>query len=511
MDQSLPTTPLVPSGLSAVQSGATQVSPSFSSDLPRSRKRRFNWRIFAAIAAVAILVLGGIAGFVLTQQNQDLRQQASGSLCSVLAGSGNCANKSPGTQITMENITYVCENTGRLDSSSRPLCDLKVISAQTCVPGQSCNPPGDANRRGICNPSGTCSIQENFCGACNAWFSASTYTCTQIANNGCQLPGTTSPPGGNDNDPSPGQPATASCGGNGEACCDTSNRAACNGSLYCNQNGKCQPEIPGGICGGNQGSGGQLDPNKCIVCDCGSQCNIAGECTLNCRADQDCNAATQALLSGNTCGQVDYQDTNKAYCGVKAIKCDGSCAGGGGGGGGTPTPQPIQCREVIGRIGVPGTVLAEEFAPRIGDDFFLRCRRVAGATSYRFRYYYTNKNNLASLAGSAVIVPPHVEGSASSAPISIDRVGLYYGQCRVCIPNASTPSGQSCSPWEARTGAKRLPYQEGGPFGTVADPSDTAIPALAPSTVDADNDAPRGTIPALRSITEYPDSQPATE
>jgi hypothetical protein len=233
------------------------------------------------------------------------------------------------------------------------------------------------------------------------------------------------------------------------------------------------------------------------------------------RASGDCSAM-QAQLDAANCGQVDFMQGNNVYCGVKSIKCGGSCA---------PTepptgPAPVQCKEVIGRLGTPGNVLPKEVAPRIGDNFFLRCRPVAGASSYRFRYFYTRKNDLSSLVGrTAVIVPAHAPGSASSALIPIERVGLYYGQCRVCMPDASSPNGQRCSRWEStQNSAKRLPFQEGGPTGsTQNDPTDTAVQNYVPSTVDAEGDVPQGTIPALRSVFDYetvlraPESQSSSD
>ena len=356
------------------------------SDLPRSPKRRFNFQILAAVAAIAVLLIGGVAGYMLTQESQDIRQQA--------------------------------------------------------------NPPSD----GLDEDEGAAGDNEN-----------------EI------------------------------CGGDGEKCCDPKNASVCDGSLYCNTgSGKCQADVPGGICDGKQGSKGQLDPNKCIVCECGNQCNLSGECTLNCRADQDCNAATQVLISGNTCGQVDFQDTNKAYCGVKAIKCDGSCAGGGGGGSG------VQCEAVTGRVGQPGPE-AVTVAPRIGDEFFLKCRPITGASSYKFRYFYTKKRSLESLVGRKAVRVFSREGNLSaSQPIAIEKVGLYYGQCRVCLPDASRPSGQRCSAWEStQNNANRLPFQDGGPFGTQADPTDATIAGFDDSGVDSADGVPEGIIPALQPLSEY--------
>lgn len=456
------TTPIAPLGAGigsidvgpAASTAPTSVPP-IPENLPESPRKRVRWNLLGGIAALFIFLAGGGAAYYSAQQNQDLRQQASvvTNCYSVSAGGGG--------------------------------------SLPAGTPWVS----GDGNQRGVCNGQGQPIIQENRCGACGGnWFPA-THTCNAISANNCQIPGSGS--GGVDEDEgSDGDEDDTGYGGLGQRCRDPKNGAVCDGSLYCNTaTGLCQDGVPSNICssehGDGEGSGGTLDPGKCIVCDCGSQCNRNGQCTLNCKVDQNCDAETNRMLGSNGfCGQVDFQDTNKKYCGVKAIKCDGSCA--------PPTttqPGAVQCVDIIGRVGVPGSGTAQAVAPQIGEEFHLKCRKVAGAVNYKFRYFYTRKRGTGNLVNRPAVKVVSMTGKKHvSEAINIDKAGFYYGQCKVCVADASAPNGRRCSAWESTSNsAEQLPFREPG-----VNPG----PAEGAHSVDEDDGLPDAPPPTLRPIPE---------
>ncbi len=117
---------------------------------------------------------------------------------------------------------------------------------------------------------------------------------------------------------------SGSCGGNGQSCCDpfSTGGKICDGNLYCNTaSGKCESSKPTNLCQGNQGSKEQAG-DLCEVFICPGKCDNGNQCTKS-TGKVPCG---QANLGGQ-CGQIDWLDANRAYCGVKVQNCGGACAG----------------------------------------------------------------------------------------------------------------------------------------------------------------------------------------
>jgi hypothetical protein len=423
-----PTLPPLGSGIGAVETGPAAM-PTVSvipENIPQSPKRRFNFGMLGAIAALFVLLAGSGAAYLLTQQNQDVRNQA------FVAG---------GDEV-------ICGTTS-------------VAGCVNSAIGSSCS---SSSGQGIC----------------------------QVAvGDRCQCT-VTSDGGVDDNETSPGEDNDEIAkGGNGEPCRDPSAQGgmACNEGLFC-VNGTCSASSSN-MCGNINDGGGGTFTGQCALHICDNQCNYGsagqGECR-NFVKNGDC-AALQAEL-GSRCGQVDFLNDGGAYCGVKSINCSASCS--------PPTnppsdPNTVSCTEIVGRIGIAKSGDTQALAPRIGDNFFLKCRKVAGASSYRFRYFYTKRSGAEAYTSLLNKVPVKVgrndEFPFISDNISVTRAGFYYGQCKVCMPDASSPTGQKCGKWEPVTNtARRLPFQTEPELTNDADGGDGFA---------------AGSIPGLRPVRDY--------
>lgn len=473
--------PVLGSGLTAVETGpAVSMAPvmppvesEVPNELPSSPKRRFPLQIIAMIGLVFTLLVGGGAAYFLTQQSQDVRNQASsGTVCGATTSNPfnlDCGGKTVGVEYTAGNYKFSCQN-----PVSVPI-----------------NPTTQSIR---CDAVAS----QAFCGECQKWFPTSLGgSCAQrCAGSGGSVPPDVDEDGDGDDE-------QTQCGGIGQPCCDPNGQSACT-TGYCEVGagsgiGTCRANPPTNLCQGEEGTG-EFN-GKCVFYNCGKagqggKCNMANECTIdvqNAPEVGDCNTLAEKMFSQGYCGQVDYTSGaagSTKYCGVKAINCGGGCQ---------PSNPPVvsggQCKEVIGRVGVPGSGTAEEVAPRIGDQFFLKCRKVSGAVAYKFRVFYTKQkgaNAYASLLNKkALKVKSTEERKHISQFVTIDRAGFYYGQCKVCMPDAGSPNGKKCSPWESvANSAKQLPFPQPLP----------GDPEYIHSNVDADDGLPNGQHVNLRSI-----------
>lgn len=438
-------------------------SPEVSPDTPQPSSsgrppRKWNFKIFAAAAAVFVLMIGAVAAYVAIGQpfgSVDPRQRACNWICT------NC-----GCGCSDNKDLYSCGNPGPIPTGdpgnvdpNQGKCTNGWVKGQSaCVNGRSlvCITPGSGVQDVGCCGSG----------------------CTQS--------------------PAPTAPPSASCGTSGASCCDpfSNSGVICYNNLFCNTGtGKCQSTPPTNICGGNQGSGGVIG-SMCEVYTCGNSCNRGNECTLN-RQVVPCSTASL----GGQCGQIDYLDSNGSYCGVKVQNCGGNCGGSTTPPSPTPTlrpsptPTPIptpvpacgstctsnsncpsglicstsgstkvcrnpSCTSATNCIcptasptqtpsPTPTTspspsptapplaclrITRDVQNPSLGSQVRFTCGLVTGATSYEFRYKITV--NETPVGGSL-----QSSGNISS-PLTISQPGTYKVQCRPCI-------GAACTAWEA--------------------------------------------------------------
>lgn len=99
----------------------------------------------------------------------------------------------------------------------------------------------------------------------------------------------------------------------------------------CFQGGTCEDRDAAACAGheivdpGNQCPNGQGNIAGCYHFNCDYGCGDDGAC----EADKDPGVRYAENNCGGLagCGQVDYYDGNRSYCGIKEINCDGACAG----------------------------------------------------------------------------------------------------------------------------------------------------------------------------------------
>lgn len=423
-------------GLAAVgtvSASDPNVAPTSSTvpEFEAPRRRKLPLQAIIAGVFLLVLVIGGVAAYFLTQQEQDVASQAS-ALCSF--------------------------------TESDPAC--KGI------------PKGNV---GFCQPVGP-----------------ELYTCQSVTDScsckGTGLDGSGKPLGDNESEDEDGDDSDDNendCGGNGQSCCASG--TICSANLFCNGAGVCQGSSDG-LCSPDDSAGG-IFGEKCALYDCGSQCNYGSECRLS-SPTKDGNCEEMVSLLGSKCGQVDYLDQQGRYCGVKAIRCDGSCQGGGGGGGGVS----VQCKEIVAKV---QTATGNEIRPpKVGEQMFLKCKKVANGVKYKFRYFRTKKKGAKALQAitgkTPVSVKAESKGSNKSVLFTIDKPGFFYAQCSACVPDASSPNGRKCSRWEAAAN------------GGIVLTGGTGASLAATSTVDDDDGLPPGIEIPYRSVFEL-DLSPSIE
>lgn len=366
----------------------TNPAVSASADYNPPQRRRFPMSALLGAAFVLFLTLGGAVAFYLARQNQNIQNQASSYYCEVAVDGSDCGGEFEGSNCTRGTVAGICHR-----------------STAAGIPGCSCNPMDGGGSGG----------------------------------GGTDEPETPEEPGDE------GPDDTSICGEQGQPCCASGNGApVCGNDLFCNASSICDPSDDN-LCRDDAatGNGGGDFNGQCALHACGSACNFndGTECRVNNPTIGDCDELAAQLAS--TCGQVDYLQgdlSNPLYCGVKAIKCDGSCKGTGGGGGVTPP----MCREIVAKVGLPGQD-GETRAPKVGEQMFLKCKRVENGVKYKFRYFYTRKKGAAATEHIAkknsVKVKAEAPGSNRSDVFTIERAGFYYAQCSACIPNPNSPNG----------------------------------------------------------------------
>lgn len=252
------TTPAPVSPMAAAGSGIPDTPD--SNMVPR---RRFNMKAMLGAAAMVIMLLGGFVAFTLSQQEQDISNQAA---------AGRCDAFNPGKQGT---------------------CRLNDYFGNPCWTGGGTN-LGDV---GSCQPDGV---------------TGNTNFCSCVAGGGEDE--SEEETGTVEDDPN-------ECGAEGQPCCATG--TICGANLYCT-NGTCNSSSAG-LCNEDKDSPGDGEfNNTCALYVCEGGCNYSGgtECRLERPTGTgDCEAMVSQL--GTQCGQVDYLKGNGLYCGVKALQCNG--------------------------------------------------------------------------------------------------------------------------------------------------------------------------------------------
>ncbi len=363
---------------------------------PKKNKRNKRGATKYILAAVflLLLVVGAGAAYFLTQQNQDVRQQA---------------YDAPG-----------CSHTGGECGNDNDCCgDLNCFhglcfTGECKVNGESCSVDSDCCggncTNGICNEGGCKANGESCSGGlqcCSAYCDMSTNKCAD---------------------------APFVCRDNGNYCDD--NAQCC--SSYCNSSNECA-DVPN-------------DPYQCMV-EANGPVTDKPECSED---KENCHCQNGDICDGTKCEknirEMCENDPNRYWCrnykGYAMTCCAPgySCCSNTYGccpidnptpppserptpPPETPTPPPgPQCLD----IGITGGNPQE-----IGDQVSFICGKVAGVDHYIFR---------AKLPDGSIV--PLAATGRQSAPLTIESYGRYYVQCQVC----SGPSDDSCDPWENISG-----------------------------------------------------------
>jgi len=152
------TTP-VSNTANVVPAPSAQVVPTQtpSATLPPKPKKRMNWKMIAGGVALLIIVVGAAAGLFLSQQNQDVRQQAAG----VDPGSGGQTGVCPGNCRSTCDTGEISYTLGHNCSGSTPRCCIyqaapivPSTAPMVCTPSQTkCD---EVNKKIIkCLPDGS--------------------------------------------------------------------------------------------------------------------------------------------------------------------------------------------------------------------------------------------------------------------------------------------------------------------------------------------------------------------
>ena len=355
-------------------------------------------KYFLGAVLLIMLLAGFVATYWLTQQSQDIRQQAGGSEyeCSALL---NC----PTGQVCVDAKCVDRDGSGSPCSASDRCpsgyvcvdakCEIRVGEGYcgdgVCGVGEApANCPADCGLANVCT-SGSCVSETSSCSS--AGLTNGSGTCEGGICCGGPVSGACTP----------GQ-----CGGNNQVCCTD--------GIYA---GSCVQGTPGG-------------PTPCLSDS--SSCVVVTEPGTNkeCVGTEWC---TEERIEEKCC---DSQGKNCKFYYKSSVwgKCveDDRC---GGDPPSTPTPTPSPTPSPTPTPPGPQclNIAMDNPGAELGDQTTFTCGQVAGVDHYVFRVMDPD-GIISDLAATGRI----------SAPYLINQGGQYSAQCQIC----TSPQASSCYPWE---------------------------------------------------------------
>lgn len=278
----------------------TPVAPPPTGDRPTKLKKKFNWKLLMGGLALLLLVVGAGVGLVLTQTNQDIRNQAyvadvgndAGSASPTCPGSckAGCASNETPSALKYSNCSQICcINTGATNTVPVPEAKPMVCSPNS----ERCHPTEKVMVKCLSDGSGEVRTGQT-CGT-----TASTTT-------GCK------------NDCTPGAKACYSTGAvktcvsgkdGKNDCYKWEKTQDCNGSSYCS-NGQCVTDQSQACPSGSTKKTDSFGYTKC-TCDANTSVifnptqSLPDECKLGTKdLNQECNNDSEC--KSNNCGSSDY-------------------------------------------------------------------------------------------------------------------------------------------------------------------------------------------------------------
>lgn len=391
---------------------ATDNSPSST-----EKKSRKKVRTVLGFVLITMMLIGLGATYWLTQQNQDIRQQASSDpYCStgtcvsgisscdsigMVGGSGSCSGG-----ICCERDTSSCGDGHCSGGETQYNCPQDCSSSSecstgTCVNGvSSCTSIGMIDGNGSCSGGICCEVDTSTCGDSQCNGGETRYNCPQ------------------DCDPDfcgPGEIVIdGECKDADKFQCDKNDPSACGGQPW-----RCHCQ------GGDACTGTKCEDIKTSCENQGrSYCTNHQGFGMTC-----CFPGYSCCPNGDGCCQGTPPPTNPPSPTPPTSPSPTPST--------SPSPTPPvgpQCLDITMNVN----------DPQIGDDVTFTCGQVTEAISYVFRVMDPD-GMISSLAAIGNV----------SETYTIETDGKYYAQCQICYESPAITDDLICTPWEP------LPTQQG--------------------------------------------------